>query len=309
MAEERLQKVMAAAGIGSRRACEAMIVAGRVQINGHVTTELGVKADPSVVQISVDGKPLQFHQRHVYIKVNKPREMLSDIGGNARGRRTVEELIDVPGRRVYPVGRLDLNSEGLVLLTDDGALAHRLSHPSFEHAKTYYVLVKERPTAEALVQLREGVELPTGKTAPAQVQVVDSLPSELQLAPGPRSGVWLEILLHEGKKRQIRHMTAEVGYPTLRLIRWAIGPLTLGKLGAGESAHLTRSEVGSLQRAMQTGGKGQTSLSERKPKRRTAPRRASTGQASAGRTPRPSSSGRRPSARPPRRSDKPRDSR
>jgi len=249
MAEERLHKVMAAAGAGSRRKCEEMIAAGRVQVNGHTVTELGVKVDPERVQIAVDGKPLHFHRRHVYVKVNKPRGVLSDIGGDARGRRTVANLIDLPGRRVFPVGRLDLHSEGLVLLTDDGELAHRLTHPSFEHAKTYYVLVQERPTAEALAQLRDGVELPEGRTAPAQVRVAESLPAELQISAGPQTGVWLEILLHEGKKRQIRHMTAAVGYPTLRLIRWAIGPLTLGKLAVGESAHLTRSEVAGLQRA------------------------------------------------------------
>jgi len=254
MTEERLHKVMAAAGVGSRRACEQMIVAGRVQVNGRVVTELGVKVDPGVAQITVDGKPLRFHQRHVYVKVNKPRNMLSDIGGDARGRRTVEELVELPGRRVYPVGRLDLNSEGLVLLTDDGELAHLLSHPRFEHTKTYYVLVAERPAEEALGQLRQGVDLPTGRTAPAQVRVVDSPPAGLKLAGGPQAGAWLEIMLHEGKKRQIRHMTAAVGYPTLRLIRWAIGPLTLGALGPGESAHLTRRELTALQHSTRDGG-------------------------------------------------------
>lgn len=270
MTEERLHKVMAAAGVGSRRACEQMILAGRVQINGRLVTGLGVKVDPSTAQITVDGKPLRFHQRHVYVKVNKPRNMLSDIGGDARGRRTVEELVELPGRRVYPVGRLDLNSEGLVLLTDDGELAHRLSHPRFEHAKTYYVLVAERPGEEALAQLRQGVDLPTGRTAPAQVRVVDSPPSELKLAGGPQTGVWLEIALHEGKKRQIRHMTAAVGYPTLRLIRWAIGPLTLGALGPGQSAHLTRRELTALQRSAREGGQADSSQAT-KPARRPRP--------------------------------------
>lgn len=274
MAEERLHKVMAAAGAGSRRKCEQLIVAGRVQVNGQTVTELGVKVDPETAQIAVDGKPLRFHRRPVYVKVNKPRGMLSDIGGDARGRRTVADLVDLPGRRVFPVGRLDLNSEGLVLLTDDGELAHRLTHPSFEHAKTYYVLVKERPTAEALAQLRQGVELPEGRSAPAQVRVAESLPAELQIAAGPQTGVWLEILIHEGKKRQIRHMTAAVGYPTLRLIRWAIGPLTLGKLAVGESAHLTRSEVAGLQRAAQgkrEGPQRPSSSRQTRPPRRATP--------------------------------------
>jgi 23S rRNA pseudouridine2605 synthase len=246
MAEERLQKVLAAAGVASRRASEGLILAGRVQVNGRTVTELGAKVDPAQVQIMVDGKPLHLPERHVYYKVHKPRDMLSDIGGQTHGRQTVAALLPDDTRRVFPVGRLDLNSEGLVLLTDDGELAHKLSHPRFEHPKTYYVLVAERPDERALHQLRTGVELETGRTSPAQVKIVDSLPKELALGPGPAHGVWLEMVLREGKKRQIRHMTAAVGYPTLRLIRWAIGPLQLGNLPVGESAALTRREIASL---------------------------------------------------------------
>lgn len=252
MSEERLQKIMAAAGIGSRRACEKLIVGGHVQVGGRTVTELGTKADPEVVTITVDGRPLQFHSRHVYVKVHKPRGVLSDIGGDARGRRTVADLISLPGRRVFPVGRLDLNSEGLVLLTDDGPLAHRLTHPRFQHQKTYYVLVQGRPTAEALGALRRGVELDTGPTAPAGVRVVEGLPKTIRLAPGPTKGVWLEIRLHEGRKRQLRHMTAHVGYPTLRLVRWSIDTLELGNLPPGETAHLTRKEVSALRQTLFT---------------------------------------------------------
>lgn len=246
MAEERLQKVLAAAGIASRRAAEEMIVAGRVQVNGQTVTELGTKVDPAVVQISVDGRPVGTPARHVYYKVNKPRGVLSDIGGHTWGRRTVAELLPEGARRVFPVGRLDLTSEGLVLLTDDGEMAHQLTHPRYEHPKTYYVLVEARPGEAALETLRHGVDLPEGRTAPAQVRIVPALPRELKLAPGPNTGVWLEIVLREGKKRQIRHMTAAVGHPTLRLIRWALGPLLLGDLAPGAAAQLTRREVASL---------------------------------------------------------------
>lgn len=246
MAEERLQKILAAAGIASRRAAEQLITAGRVQVNGITVTELGTKVDPALVQIMVDGRPVGAPTSHVYYKVNKPRGVLSDIGGHTWGRKTVAEMLPEDARRVFPVGRLDLNSEGLVLLTDDGELAHKLTHPRFEHPKTYYVLVQDRPGEAALETLRRGVDLPEGRTAPAQVRVVSALPRELALAPGPHTGVWLEIILREGRKRQIRHMTAAVGYPTLRLVRWALGPLLLGNLAPGSSARLTRSEVASL---------------------------------------------------------------
>ncbi|MCB0123813.1 MAG: rRNA pseudouridine synthase [Caldilineaceae bacterium] len=255
MAEERLQKVLAAAGVASRRACEALITEGRVQVNGRTITELGTKVDPQVVQLAVDGKPVQLPKRHVYIKLHKPRGVLGDVGGDTDGRQTVADLLPDEMRRLFPVGRLDLHSEGLVLMTDDGELAHRLTHPRFEHAKTYYVLVERTPEAAALEQLRNGVDLPEGRTAPAEVRVVSALPPELHLSKGPNEGVWLEIMLREGKKRQIRHMTAAVGYPTLRLVRWAIGPLTLGTLKLREQAPLSRREVAALKSAAGGGAK------------------------------------------------------
>ena len=255
MAEERLQKILAGAGIASRRASEELIRAGRVKVNGHTVTELGTKVDPEHVQITVDGKPVHLPKRHVYLKMNKPRGVISDIGGDTHGRQTVADLLPPEMRRLFPVGRLDLNSEGLILLTDDGDLAHKLSHPRYEHPKTYYVLVADRPPPSALETLRTGVELADGKTAPAEVRVVPSLPQGIRLAPGPTSGVWLEIVLREGKKRQIRHMTAAVGFPTLRLIRWAIGPLILGDLKVGESEPLQRKEVAALRNALREGSR------------------------------------------------------
>ena len=227
MAEERLQKVLAAAGVASRRACEEIITEGRVKVNGVIVTELGTKVDPQVAQITLDDKPISLPERHIYVKLHKPRGILGDSGHEEEsvgGRDSILDLLPEDMQRVFPVGRLDLHSEGLVLLTDDGDLAHKLTHPRFHHSKTYFVLIEQRPTENALQTLRKGVDLPEGRTAPALVRLIEQLPPELRLSPGLTEGVWLEFTLYEGKKRQIRHMTAAVGYPTLRLIRWAIGP-------------------------------------------------------------------------------------
>ncbi|MEZ4867779.1 MAG: pseudouridine synthase [Caldilineaceae bacterium] len=263
MNEERLQKVLAAAGVGSRRACEQMIVDGRVQVNGHTVTELGTKVDAERVQLQVDGKPVHLPKRYLYYKLHKPRGVLSDIGGDTRGRDTVADLLPAEMRRLFPVGRLDLHSEGLILMTDDGDLANKLSHPRYEHPKTYYVLVEKMPAESALAQLRTGIDLPDGRTAPAKVRVVERLPNDLQLSKGPAEGVWLEIILREGKKRQIRHMTAAVGHPTLRLVRWAIGPLTLGALKLREHRPLSRREVTELRALVEGNGPSPTPRSVR----------------------------------------------
>lgn len=250
MASERLQKLMAAAGIGSRRKCEELITAGRVQVNGKVVTTLGAKADPARDRILVDGQVLKAALQHHYFKLHKPRGVLSDVGGDVGERRTVLDLAPADVGRLFPVGRLDLHSEGLVLLTDDGELAHRLTHPRYEHPKVYYVLVEAQPTVTALLTLRQGVDLPEGRTAPAEVEVIHELPAALKLSKGPTEGVWLRIVLREGKKRQIRQMTAAVGYPTLRLLRWAIGPLLLGDVALGQCVPLTSTEVRVLRRAV-----------------------------------------------------------
>ena len=274
MVEERLQKVLASAGIASRRASEELITSGRVRVEGQVVTALGTKVDPAIVTVSVDGRPIRFPESNSYFRVYKPRGILSDIGGDTRGRRTVASLLPKETGRVFPVGRLDLNSEGLVLLTDDGALANRLTHPRYEHPKTYYVLVRQRPTADALVRLREGVELESGRTAPARVEIADGLPARLVLDKGiqsfgaarsdgwksspPERGVWLRIVLREGKKRQIRHMASAVGVDLRRLIRWSIGPLTLDGLEPGTCRELTGGEVYSLKQMVGRGSDRRT---------------------------------------------------
>lgn len=246
MSEERLQKVMAGAGIASRRASEKLIEAGRVSVNGRVVTEMGLKVDLSKDKVTVDGRPLRTSKRNVYIKVYKPKGMLSDIGGQTDGRPTVADLLPPGVGRVFPVGRLDLNSEGLVLLTDDGELAHRLTHPRYEHPKTYYVLIDTFPGEEALNRLRKGIELEDGLTAPAKVDIVDGPPAGLILDEGYRRGTWLRIVLREGKKRQIRHMIAAVDLFLHRLVRWSIGPVTIAQLPPRESAHLAKGELASL---------------------------------------------------------------
>ena len=174
--------------------------------------------------------------------------MISDFGGDAEGRRNVADLLPADAPRVFPVGRLDYNSEGLILLTDNGDLAYKLTHPRYEHPKTYLVLVYQRPTEAALRRLRTGVQLPDYRTAPADARVIERLPKGLQLDTGPTKGVWLEITLREGKKLQIRHMTAEVGYPTLRLVRWAIGPLTMRNVIPGQVMPLNKQELFELRR-------------------------------------------------------------
>lgn len=259
MAEERLQKVLAAAGIASRRASEKLITAGRVRVDGQVVTSLGTKVNPANTTIVVDGKAIALPRRHIYYKVYKPRGILSDMGGDSRGRETIAKLLPPGVGRVFPVGRLDLNSEGLILLTDDGELAHKLTHPRYEHPKTYYVLVDRQPSTEALIRLQEGIELESGRTAPARVEVAERLPARLFLDKGramglpatsrtPLStkGVWLRFVLREGKKRQIRHMAAAVEIHLQRLIRWSIGPLTLDGLKPGVARLLTPGEVNAL---------------------------------------------------------------
>lgn len=250
MSKERLQKVMAHAGVASRRASEKLISAGRVKVDGRVVTELGTKVDPETATITVDGKEIQLPDRHTYIKLHKPRGVLSAVGGDTRGRPTVVDLLPSTVGRVFPVGRLDLNSEGLILLTDDGHLAHRLTHPRYSHPKTYYVLVQQRPGEAALAHLRSGLEIKTGHTAPAQVAVVEHPPQELVLDKGPKHGSWLRFVLREGKKRQIRHMVAAVDLTLLRLLRWAIGPLTLGDLAPGEQRRLSSGEVNALRQSV-----------------------------------------------------------
>lgn len=236
--KERLQKVMAHAGVASRRACEDIIREGRVAVNGVIVTELGTKVDPHQDTITVDGEPIDVVENYTYIALHKPPSAISTVD-DSHGRTTVVDLVDVD-TRVYPVGRLDADSEGLVLLTDDGELTHRLTHPGFEHQKEYHVRVSGRPSKEALKRLRSGVRLEDDLTAPAHVDV-------LRYEDG---NTWLWMILHEGRKRQIRRMADAVGHPVKRLIRVRMGPIRLGNLLPGQWRHLSQHEVEELQAAV-----------------------------------------------------------
>jgi len=238
--EERLQKILARAGFGSRRACEELIRQGRVTVNGQVA-QLGQKADPERERITVDGEPVRVKHRHTYVAFHKPRGVLSDKGNGLGRRPTVRDLVALPGH-LFPVGRLDVRSEGLILLTDDGDLAQRLTHPRFGHEKEYRVLVEGEPDEATLEKWRRGVFLDGRRTALAEVTV----------AGRERGGTWLRVVLREGRKRQIRRVAAMLGHPVRRLIRARIGPVRLGDLKSGQWRRLTDAEVKALQVMVQT---------------------------------------------------------
>jgi 23S rRNA pseudouridine2605 synthase len=233
---ERLQKYLAACGVASRRVAEQLIVSGRVSVNGATVTELGTRIEAGRDRVELDGRPVVADTGRVYIAVNKPTGTVSTTR-DPQGRPTVLDLVPRLGR-VYPVGRLDADSEGLMLLTNDGELANRLMHPRYGCTKEYWAQVRERPTDEALEQLRAGVELDDGPAAPAQVELLPPRPD--------RVGHWLKIVLREGRKRQIRRMLAALGCKVLQLRRVRIGSLELGSLPPGRSRPLGRSEVAAL---------------------------------------------------------------
>lgn len=233
---ERLQKVLARAGFGSRRACEEMIEDGRVVVNGDVAT-LGRRVNVEGDEVSVDGVLIGVRPGMVYYLLNKPAGVVT-TAQDPQGRPTVVGLVpDEP--RVFPVGRLDMETEGLLLLTNDGSLAHRLTHPSFGVEKEYMAKVSGEPTRGDLRRLREGVDLEDGMTAPARVAV---------LAPD-----LLRITIHEGRNRQVRRMCDAIGHGVVRLVRTRVGPLADRSLSPGQWRELTVEEVRQLERAVATG--------------------------------------------------------
>lgn len=234
MPVDRLQKILARAGYGSRRASEELITAGRVKINGVVAV-LGSKADPQQDTITVDNQPIAKEQAPAYVAINKPQGVLSEVSPD-EPRQTVRDLVPLPGH-LFIVGRLDMESEGLILLTNDGDLANRLTHPRYGHEKEYRVLVGNRPDEKQMDAWRHGVVLEDGnRTAPAQVR--------LEGVAG--KGVWLRVILREGRKRQIREMGKQTGLIVLRIQRIRIGSLLLGDLKPGEWRQLKPDEIRAL---------------------------------------------------------------
>jgi 23S rRNA pseudouridine2605 synthase len=240
----RLQKVLAEAGIGSRRACEELIVAGRVTVDGVVAT-IGRRVDPELADVAVDGVTVPTRAGLVYYLLNKPGGVIS-TAHDTHGRRTVVELVPAEPR-VHPVGRLDAETEGLLLLTNDGELTHRLTHPSFGVEKEYLAEVEGVPSRAAVRRLREGVELDDGPTAPARVAPAPG-------ADGERAA--LLIVIHEGRNRQVRRMCEAIGHPVRRLVRTRIGPIADRGLAPGEWRPLTSAEVRGLYGAVTAEGTG-----------------------------------------------------
>jgi 23S rRNA pseudouridine2605 synthase len=229
---ERLQKVMASVGLGSRRTCEDLIAAGRVTVNGE-TAVLGRRIDPDADEVAIDGVPVGVRAGLVHYLLNKPAGVVT-TADDPQGRPTVVELVP-SDPRVFPVGRLDLDTEGLLLLTNDGQLTHRLTHPSFGVDKEYVAHVEGEPSRREIRRLREGIELDDGVTAPAQASLV--APSIVKL------------VIHEGRNRQVRRMCDAIGHPVKRLIRTRIGPLADRRLKPGQWRALSNDEVRALERA------------------------------------------------------------
>jgi 23S rRNA pseudouridine2605 synthase len=239
----RLQKVLADAGIGSRRACEELIVAGRVTVDGEVAI-IGRRVDADTAAIELDGVPVPTRAGLVHYLLNKPARVIS-AAHDPEGRPTVVDLVPAEPR-VYPVGRLDWDTEGLLILTNDGDLTHRLTHPRFGVEKEYLAEIEGVPSRAVLRRLREGIELDDGVTAPARVA----------LTPGQDDRSALVIVIHEGRNRQVRRMCDAVGHPVRRLVRTRVGPISDRSLAPGEWRTLTAAEVRALYGASVAEGTG-----------------------------------------------------
>lgn len=226
----RIHKYLAHAGVASRRHSEEMVANGEVMVNGSVA-KIGQVIDSDTAKVSVDGKDVGIDKVLVYYLLNKPRGVVSAVT-DPDGRRTVTSLVP-GGHRLYPVGRLDYDSEGLMLLTNDGDLAYKLTHPKFEIDKTYHVLVKGVMNEKSIGYLESGVTIEGKKTAPAEVSIAEAQPNN----------TWIDITIHEGRNRQIRKMCEAVGYPVMRLIRTHLGPWELGDIAVGKYKKLTPADV------------------------------------------------------------------
>ena len=234
---ERLQKIIAHAGFASRREAEAMIREGRVTVNGRVVTELGSKADPRRDHVKVDGKLITKPEEHRYILLYKPREVMTTVD-DPQGRRTVIDLIKGVRERIYPVGRLDYHSEGLILLTNDGTLGNQLTHPQHGWVKTYHVKVRGVPEERLVEKLERGITIDGKRTLPCVISRMKTTGRNED-----EGNSWFEVLLREGRTQQIRKMFQAVGHPVSKLRRVAIGPISDPKLTPGDWRELTKHEV------------------------------------------------------------------
>jgi len=232
--EERIQKILARAGICSRRKAEEYIAAGRVTVDGQIITRPGLKVNPDQAAITVDGKPIRQEEK-IYLLLHKPPGYVTTMS-DPQGRPIVMDLLTGVKHRVFPVGRLDLDSEGALILTNDGALGNKILHPRFEVNKTYEATIRGVPKTAGLKQLEQGIMLEGRKTWPAQLRI-------LQRKKGTTT---IEVIIHEGKKRQVRKMFQAIGHPVLRLKRTAYGGLKLGTLGLGKFRFLTKNDLKKL---------------------------------------------------------------
>ena len=232
MEEERLQKFMASCGVASRRACEEIILTGRVRVNGK-PAGLGMSVDPGTDRVEVDGKRIRREVKRVWVMLYKPRGVVS-TSSDPQNRKTVQDCIKGVPERLFHVGRLDINSDGLILLTNDGERANRMMHPKYRVEKAYYAVCDGKLTAQEIASLTNGVELEDGMTAPAKIRGVRE---------NREGNTSLLIVIHEGRNRQVRRMLEAVGHKTLRLKREKYGPLELGDLKPGEWRYLTEEEI------------------------------------------------------------------
>ncbi len=255
--DERLQKFLARAGVGSRRGCEALILEGRVTVNGVRVDTLGTRVDGVRDAVKVDGKRVRARtEPPIVIALNKPRGVVTTVS-DPEGRPTVMDLVRSIRRRVYPVGRLDFHSDGLLLLTDDGELARDLMHPGKDVPKWYRVKVRGKPTAEVLRRIERGIVLDGKRTLPARVRMAR-----------PGANAWIEIAVTEGRNRLVRRLFEAVGHPVQRLRRTAIGPIKIGRLPAGSFRTLSSREVEALRAAVR-GPEGARKRTRRRPPQTT----------------------------------------
>lgn len=237
--EVRLQKLLAQSGVASRRRCEELMLAGEVEVDGEIVTRLGTKVDPTTAVIRVSGKRLPPRSPHVYLALNKPRGVVSTMS-DPEGRRTLADLVADRPERLFHVGRLDTDTSGLILLTNDGDFAQRLAHPSYEVDKVYVAEVDGEVRPATLRRLRDGVELDDGPVVATQARLVE------RGRGGAEGRSIVEVTLHEGRNRIVRRMLAHVGHPVRRLTRTRIGPVALQGLSVGHQRELTNDELGAL---------------------------------------------------------------